>query len=69
MYVLSFSDFVRRDDQGSILVDSRKLPSKPEPGQALWSTPLAPHTLHNAGEADLRVISIEIKDSEPKEGD
>lgn len=60
LYVLSFSDFVRRDAAGNVLVDSRTLPG-PVDGMALWSEPLAPHTLENVGERDLRVISVELK--------
>jgi hypothetical protein len=61
LYVLSFSEFVRCDDQGQVLVDSRTLASRPEIGQVLWSVPLDPHTLHNAGQTELRVIAVEIK--------
>jgi hypothetical protein len=59
-YMLSFSDFVRRDSTGQVLFDSRKTGSMPE-ATALWSGPLALHTLENVGERDLHVISIEIK--------
>lgn len=59
-YILSFSDFVRRDALGKVLVDSRTVGKLPE-GTALWSEALPPHTLENVGEWDLHVISIEIK--------
>ena len=59
-YILSFSDFVRRDAAGTVLVDSRIAGKLPE-GIALWSDALPPHTLENVGERDLHVISIEIK--------
>ena len=62
LYVLSFSDFVRRDAAGVTLVDSRKHP-RPNEGIALWSEALAPHTLENVGEHDLQVISVEVKRS------
>lgn len=64
MYVLSFSDFVRYDDKGNVLLDSRTLEKKLVPGQAIWSAPLPPHSLTNVGGAELRVISIELKGSE-----
>ncbi len=60
LYVLSFSNFVRRDAAGMVQVDSRQL-SKPPVGIALWSEPLPPHTLENVGERDLHVISVEVK--------
>lgn len=61
MYVLSFSDFVRYDDKGDILLDSQTLSSKPNAGEVMWSSPLVPHTLKNTGSTDLRVISVELK--------
>ncbi len=61
MYVMSFSDFVRYDADGNILLDSRTLDSKPKPGEAMWSPPLGPHTLENVGTGELRVITVELK--------
>jgi predicted metal-dependent enzyme (double-stranded beta helix superfamily) len=61
MYVLSFSDFIRYDDQGRVLLDSQTLSSKPQLGEVMWSSPLEPHTLNNTGSADLQVISVELK--------
>jgi quercetin dioxygenase-like cupin family protein len=61
MYVLSFSDFVRYDEQGNVLLDSRQLAAKPQPGEAMWSPPLPPHSLKNVGSSDLRVITVELK--------
>jgi quercetin dioxygenase-like cupin family protein len=60
LYILSFSDFVRRDGEGNVVVDSRKT-SKPVQGSAVWSEPLAAHTLENVGKKELRVISVEVK--------
>jgi len=61
LYVLSWSDFVRSDANGKILLDSRTLPSTPEKGTTLWSGPLGPHSAKNVGEAELRVIAVELK--------
>jgi quercetin dioxygenase-like cupin family protein len=61
MYVLSFSDFVRYDADGKVLVDTRNLPGKPQVGEAMWSSPLPPHSLQNVGSADLRLITVELK--------
>lgn len=60
LYLLGWSDFVRRDAQGSVLMDSRTI-NKPSEGAALWSLPMPPHTLENVGDADLRFISVELK--------
>jgi hypothetical protein len=59
-YILNWSDFVRRDAQGHTLVDSRLIDSL-APGTAVWSAPLAPHTLENVGASELRVITVEQK--------
>ncbi len=61
LYILSWSDFIRYDTGGNVLVDSRKFPSVPAPGTALWSGPLAAHALKNIGTTDLHVISVEVK--------
>jgi hypothetical protein len=60
LYILSWSDFVRRDREGNIAVDSRNI-SKLAPGSAVWSEALAARTLENVGETELRVISVEMK--------
>jgi hypothetical protein len=59
-YLLSWSDFIRRDSEDSVLLDSRTI-SKPSEGAAFWSPALGPHTLENIGGSDLRVISVELK--------
>ncbi len=61
LYILSWSDFVRRDAEGAVVADSRTGKKLPE-GGALWSPPLAPHTLENVGRTELRAISVEVKD-------
>jgi hypothetical protein len=43
LYVLSWSDFVRYDRDGNVVLDSRTFASRPEKGAALWSPPLGPH--------------------------
>ena len=61
MYVQSWSHFVRRDDKGNLILDSRTVESLATPPTVLWSEPLPPHTLENVGEAEIRVISVELK--------
>lgn len=60
LYILSWSDFVRRDRDGNILVDSRTKGNSFE-GKALWSPPLALRTLENVGDKEFRAISVEVK--------
>jgi len=61
LYIISWSDFIRYGDDGSIILDSRNLSRSPSPSTATWSEPLAPHALKNVGEKDLHIISVEIK--------
>lgn len=60
-YVLSWSDFVRRDDKGEMQLDTRVVGFTSEPGKAIWSGALDPHTLENVGDRPLHLISVEIK--------
>ena len=60
-YILTWSDFIRRDHIGTILLDTRSNPQHPPEGTTTWSGPLAPHTLENVGESSLRVLSVELK--------
>ncbi|HXS11649.1 MAG TPA: hypothetical protein VN734_03035 [Acidobacteriaceae bacterium] len=66
LYVVTWSDCVRRDANGVITMDSRG-PAAPTPGSALWSPPLPPHTLENVGEGELRVIAVEQKQQQAAE--
>ena len=63
LYVVSWSQFVRRDACGRVTLDSRNVPALAKPPQALWSSALAPHSLENVGPHDLQVISVELKQS------
>ena len=60
LYIRSWSDFVRRDENGAIILDSRTIPAI-APGSALWTPPMAPHTLENVGTTELHVIAVELK--------
>jgi hypothetical protein len=60
LYVLSWSDFVRRSEDGSVLADSRGR-QPPELGSGFWIEPLPPHSVENVGSTDLRIIAVEVK--------
>jgi hypothetical protein len=59
--VISWSDFIRYDVAGNVLLDSRGIDKSILPHSALWSGPLGPHALKNVGSNDLHIISVEIK--------
>lgn len=61
LYIISWSNFIRYDTEGNVVVDTRKLPQTPLPSSAIWSEPLKPHALENIGENDIHIISVEIK--------
>ena len=61
LYVMSWSDFVRRDANGEVMVDSRDWENQPSAGQSLWIQPLPPHSIENVGTSELRLIAIELK--------
>ncbi|HMM56321.1 MAG TPA: hypothetical protein PKD77_01850 [Rudaea sp.] len=61
LHVLSWSDCVRIDRDGKVLLDSRTSGMHPEPGAVVWGQPLPPHTVRNVGTQELRVIAIEQK--------
>lgn len=60
LYLLSWSDCLRRDAAGSVLMDSRTSET-PLEGTVTWSPAMPPHTLQNVGNRTLRILSTEIK--------
>jgi hypothetical protein len=36
--------------------------AEPRPSDVLWSEPFPPHSVENVGDAELRVIMVELKD-------
>jgi hypothetical protein len=63
LYILSWSDIVRYDDKGEVLLDSRLVGALKSPPKVMWSAPLPPHSLLNVGDADIHIISVELKDT------
>lgn len=61
LYVMSWSDFLRRDADGNVIVDSRSWDRQPAAGEALWLPPLTPHSVENIGQSELRLIAVELK--------
>jgi len=61
LYILGVSDFVRRDPDGAVVLDTRTEASQAPAGSAVWGNVLTPHTLENVGEHELRNITVELK--------
>lgn len=68
-HIMSWSDFVRRDASGQVLVDTRGRPPPASLPFVVWSEPLPPHTLENVGTTDLWVVSVETKGGQPGAAD
>lgn len=62
-YVISSSQFVRRDETGDVLLDTRSLEQPFELPAVVWSEPLPPHSLENVDRRVLHLIGVEIKDA------
>lgn len=63
LYVLGWSDFVRHDPDGNVILDSRAKGLQPAIGSVLWSAPLQPHFVENVGDSDLHIIAVELKNA------
>ena len=61
VYVLSASDFIRRDGVGNVLFDSRSAPPSPGPTAAMWIAPLPPHSVENVGQDEILLFTVELK--------
>ena len=61
LYVLSWSDFLRRDASGTVVLDSRAAGPAGSPPSVVWLEALPPHSLENVGSAEIRLISVELK--------
>ena len=59
-YIVSWGDFVRRDADGKVLVETRTAATRTMP-EAMWGDALPPHSLENVGETLIHVISTEVK--------
>jgi hypothetical protein len=54
---------VRRDETGNLTFDSRREVASRAVPSVVWCEPLSPHSVENVGEGELRVLSIEVKDT------
>ena len=61
-YVISGSGFRRRDESGTIVLDTQTAEPPFAMPPVLWSEFIPSHTLENTGPDDLHLIGIELKD-------
>ena len=59
-YTIAGGDFVRRDENGNVLLDTRV---NPMPGDqpARFIDCLPPHSVENVGTSEIHLISVEMK--------
>ncbi len=62
LHVISWSDFVRRDDKDNILVDTRTNEALRNPSEYIWGAALPPHSLENVGDKTLQIVAVELKE-------
>jgi len=62
LYILGTSDFIRYDNEGNAVFDSRTKESSIVAGTVTWSPPLRAHSVENVGDTEIRVVSVELKD-------
>jgi hypothetical protein len=61
-YLQSWSHFIRRNEKGEILFDSRQAGEVPKIPCAQWMQPLPPHTVENLGPLEISILIIKLKD-------
>lgn len=61
LQLISWSDILRRDSSGTVLMDSRTSGIERVAGAVTWASALQPHTLENVGEGTFRAITTELK--------
>jgi hypothetical protein len=62
-YVMETSDFIRRDQNGDVLFDSRRGGLQPRAPAVQWLEPLPPHTVENLGPSPISIIIVELKEA------
>jgi hypothetical protein len=63
MFVFAWSDLLRLDDLGNVLMDTRQSAEIPALHSPAWLEPLPPHSVKNVGNAEFRAVQVEIKDA------
>lgn len=62
LYIQSAGDFIDRDAEGEIILDTRTLPEPMTFPMTMWKAPEAPHSAENLSETQtIRLIRVEIK--------
>lgn len=62
LYIQSAGDFIDRDAEGEIILDTRTLPEPMTFPMTIWKDPEAPHSVENLSDTQtIRLIRVEVK--------
>jgi hypothetical protein len=61
LFILSWSDLVRRDQDGNLLLDTRQNSEPPQLDTPSWQEALPPHSVENVGDGEINTVQVEIK--------
>ena len=61
LFIMTWSDLVRLDPEGNILLDTRKAAEEPRLNRPSWQEPLPPHSVKNVGLGEINTVQVEIK--------
>jgi hypothetical protein len=61
LYIVSTSEFLRRDADGSVITDSRQQPPLTVPS-AFRFPPMPPHSVENIGQTLVHLVNVEFKE-------
>jgi|GEM_PF-153531 len=62
LYIQEAGDFIDSDDEGTVIMDTRKLPNKLVFPLTMYKNPEAPHTVTNLSKTQtIRLIRVEMK--------
>jgi hypothetical protein len=61
LFILSWSDLVRRDHLGNVIPGTAQALEAPTLNMPTWQGPLPPHSVENVGQGEINTIQVEIK--------
>lgn len=63
LYIIEAGDFIDRDAEGNVIIDTRKLPEPLVFPLTMYKDPEAPHTVENLSDTKtIRLIRVEMKE-------
>jgi hypothetical protein len=61
LFIMTWSDMIRLDPEGNLLLDTRKASEAPQLNTPAWQEPLPPHSVMNVGLAEINTVQVEVK--------